>query len=288
MTDTQFPDCLKPSEDDMLKMLACNVHLGTKNLNPEMARYVYKRRSDGSAYIFNLHKTWQKLMLAARMIVAISNPKDVCAISGRYYGQRAVLKFARYTGANAIAGRFTPGTFTNQIQKNFMEPRLLIVTDPRTDAQPILESSYVNLPTIAFCNSDSPLNHVDVAIPCNNKSRNGTALMWWFLAREVLRLQKKISRDSEWDIMVDMFIYRDLEAEQLLSQEAAANAATAEVTEATGGEEGGEQQQQQQNWASNGTWDSEWQNNQSVDWAADGGDQPKTGEQWENVQAPME
>jgi hypothetical protein len=59
----------------------------------------------------------------------------VIAISARPYGQRAVLKFAQYTGAASIAGRFTPGTFTNQITKQFREPRLLVITDPRTDAQ---------------------------------------------------------------------------------------------------------------------------------------------------------
>ena len=60
-------------------------------------------------------------------------------------------------GATPIAGRFTPGTFTNQIQAAFREPRLLVVTDPRADHQPLTEVSYVNLPTIALCNTDSPL-----------------------------------------------------------------------------------------------------------------------------------
>ena len=67
-------------------------------------------------YIINLRKTWEKILLAARAIVAIENPADVCVISARPYGQRAVLKFAHYIGATPIAGRFTPGTFTNQIQ----------------------------------------------------------------------------------------------------------------------------------------------------------------------------
>jgi ribosomal protein uS2 len=89
-------------------------------------------------YIINLGKTWEKLQMAARVIVAIENPQDIIVQSARPYGQRAVLKFAQYTGANAIAGRHTPGTFTNQMQTSFSEPRLLILTDPRTDHQVIL------------------------------------------------------------------------------------------------------------------------------------------------------
>ena len=88
-------------------------------------------------YIINLGKTWEKLQLAARVIVAIENPQDIIVQSARPYGQRAVLKFAQYTGAHAIAGRHTPGTFTNQLQTSFSEPRLLILTDPRTDHQVI-------------------------------------------------------------------------------------------------------------------------------------------------------
>ena len=86
-----------------------------------MERYVWKRRSDG-IYIINLGKTWDKLMLAARMLVAIENPADVVCQSARPYGQRAVLKYAQYTGAKAIAGRHTPGTYTNQIQEGTRSP----------------------------------------------------------------------------------------------------------------------------------------------------------------------
>jgi len=230
---SQFPAALNPKEEDVMKMLASEVHIGTRNLQPEMGRYVWKRNNSG-VHLINLQKTWEKLVLAARIIVTIENPQDICVISGKEHGQRSVLKFAKYTGAQAIAGRWTPGTLTNQIQDKFIEPRLLIVTDPRIDHQPIKEASYVNIPTIAFCNTDSPLNYVDVAIPCNNKGKQAIGVMWWMLAREVMYLRNTpgLVRGQPWDVMVDLFLYR--EPEDVAKEEAAQEEVRPEFAAAPG------------------------------------------------------
>ena len=81
-------------DEDIQKMLVCKTHLGTLNVDHRMKRYIFRRTNEG-IHLINLGKTWEKLMIAARIIVAIENPQDILVVSQRPYGSRAVLKFSQ-------------------------------------------------------------------------------------------------------------------------------------------------------------------------------------------------
>lgn len=204
---SQSYSALELKDDDARKIISAKMHLGEQNCNYQMEQYVYKK-NQGGANIINIKKMWQKIVLAARIIAAVDNPEDVCVVSTKEMGHRAILKFARFVGCSSTSGRFSPGTFTNHSQSGYKEPRLIVVTDPAVDHQAVREASYVNIPIIGLCDVDTPLKYIDVVIPCNNKGNHSVGLVWWLMAREVQRLRGTLSRSEDWDVMPDLFFFR--------------------------------------------------------------------------------
>lgn len=185
-----------------------------------MTKYVWDKKASG-VYMFNVQKQYEKIQAAARIIASIPDPSTIIAVSGRLYGQRAVYKFSKYTKSVCVTGRWTPGMLTNQNTKKFVEPRLLILTDPRIDYNALIESSYVNIPIIALCNTDNNLSYVDCAIPCNNRSKKSLAMIYWLLTREVLALKGELE-DGQFNELPDLFMYRNVEKKEEKVEEEAA------------------------------------------------------------------
>ena len=202
---------LSPKEQDIKNLIIAQCQVGARRLTKQMKRYVYKSRQDG-VYLFDVIKMYEKIQVAARMIASISDPESIVAVSGRLAGQRAVYKFGQYTKCQSVTGRWSPGMLTNQITKKFIEPRLLIVCDPRVDYNALLESSYVNIPVIALCNTDNNLNYVDCAIPCNNRGKKCLAMIWYLLTKAVLDI--KGEKNGEFaDVLPGAFMYRNVDVE---------------------------------------------------------------------------
>ena len=226
---------LSPKEEDIKNLIIAQCHLGGKKITKQMRKYVYKIRSDGVA-MFDVNKIYEKIQIAARIIASV-DPESVISVSSREAGQRAVYKFGHFTKTQAVTGRWSPGMLTNQTTKKYVEPKLLIVTDPRTDYNAILESSYVNLPVIAICNTDNMLKYVDCAIPCNNRSKYSIAMIWYLLTKAVLELKKE---DAEFERNPSAYVNIELEKDKGKKEEGEEEEGKEEGGEEEGGEEEGE------------------------------------------------
>ena len=183
--------------------LTCGVHIGTKQKSKDMEPYVYKVRDDGLR-ILNVNMTSEKVVEAAQFLKDF-DPKDVLVVSARQYGWKPATKFAESCGFECIAGRFTPGRLTNPEMRFFIEPKVIVLTDPAADAQAFREATNIKIPVIAMCDSNNLTTNVDIVIPGNNKGRRSLALIYWLLSREILRIRGELGADEDLEETIDDF-----------------------------------------------------------------------------------
>ena len=183
--------------------LTCGVHIGTKQKSKDMEPYVYKVRDDGLR-ILNVNLTSEKITEAANFLKDYE-AKDVLVVSARQYGWKPAKKFADACGFTCIAGRFTPGRLTNPEMRFFIEPKIIVLTDPAADAQAFREAVNISIPVIAMCDSNNLTTDIDIVVPGNNKGRRSLALIYWLMAREILRIKGELPADGELEETIDDF-----------------------------------------------------------------------------------
>ena len=184
-------------------ILSTGIRVGTPVKTKYMIPFIVRANPEG-LYILDISKTLSRIDVAAKFI-GRSNIARVAVTSAREYGKTPVEKFCEFTGASGIFGRFMPGTFTNPSLPRYMEPEIVIVTDPQADQQAVMEATRAGVPVIAISNSDNVTSKVDLIIPANNRGRKALATVYWLLAREVLKKQGTIKSDSDMKVSIDDF-----------------------------------------------------------------------------------
>ena len=165
--------------------LASGVHIGTQVKTGDMTRFIYKVRPDG-LYVLDIRMLDERLKIAGKFLARF-NPSKILVVSARQYGQKPARMFSKAVGADYVVGRFIPGTLTNPVLRYYREPDVVLVTDPAIDAQAVQEATDVGIPVVALCDSNNSVANVDLVIPTNNKGRKALALVYWLLAKEVLK-----------------------------------------------------------------------------------------------------
>ncbi|WP_461462711.1 30S ribosomal protein S2 [Methanobrevibacter sp.] len=178
--------------------LAAGLHIGTQQKTSDMEKYIFRVRSDG-LHVLDIRKTDERIQKVA-MFLAKYDPQDILVVSTRLYGQAPVKKFGEVVGCKTIPGRFIPGTLTNPEYAKFIEPKVIVVTDPRSDSQAILEAKQNGIPVVGLCDTENLLSYIDLCVPVNNKGKKAIALVYWLLARQILREKGIIPEDGELDL----------------------------------------------------------------------------------------
>jgi len=204
-----------PGEELLLPrdtLLSAGIHIGTRMKTRDMDPFIYRVRPDG-LFVLDIKKTDERVRATAKFLARFEPPK-IAAVAARLYGRDPVRRFCEVTGATPIIGRFIPGLFSNPLYPDRIEPGVVIVSDPRADVQAVREASSIGIPVIALCSTDNDFSDVDLAIPTNNKGRRALAVIYWLLARQILRERGEIPPDGDVSLSVDDFEVKLGEAEE--------------------------------------------------------------------------
>lgn len=180
------------------------VHIGTNQKSADMRGFLDHIQQDSSGlHLIDVNQTDERIRVVAKFLSNYESDR-VLVVSARQYGQRPARKFAQAIGAKHIVGRFIPGTLTNPSLRTYIEPEVILVTDPAADAQALSEAVKSGLPVVAICDANNRLRNVDLALPANNKGRRSLALVYWLLAREMLKAIDTVKNDMEWELAEDV------------------------------------------------------------------------------------
>ena len=185
------------------KILSTGIRVGTQVKTKFMKPYITKASPEG-LYIIDLDITLERIKIAAKFINRVGIEK-VIVCSGREYANTPIEKFCEITGAIEMLGRFMPGTLTNPSLPYYIEPKLLLISDPQVDSQAITEATNAGIPVIGVSNTDNITSKVDLVIPANNRGRKSLATIYWLLARGILIERGELKEDESLKYEIDDF-----------------------------------------------------------------------------------
>jgi small subunit ribosomal protein S2 len=199
MSETENIELLVPEDI----YLTSGVHIGTQQKSADMKDFIYKVRQDG-LYVLDVKKTDERIRAAAKFLARF-DPRRILVVSARQYGQKPARTFSKAIGAPAFAGRFVPGTLTNPSMAGFIEPEVIMVTDPSADKQALNEALNLGIPIVAMCDANNETRNVDLVIPTNNKGRRALACIYWVLTREVLTARGDLKDPADYKLEIEDF-----------------------------------------------------------------------------------
>jgi small subunit ribosomal protein S2 len=184
-------------------LLSAGIHIGTRMKTRDMEPFIYRVRPDG-LFVLDVQRTDERIRVAAKFLARFE-PSKVAVAASRLYAHEPIRKFCALTGAKSVIGRFIPGLLSNPLYPNRIDPEVIVVSDPRADAQAVKEASKVGIPIVALCSTDNEFAGVDLVIPTNNKGRRALAVIFWLLARQILRERGELSIDKDPPVPIEDF-----------------------------------------------------------------------------------